>query len=110
MRTLPVGFGTWGEGSTVIAFDGRMPVFAFAAALLATLVFSAAPVLGVLAGAAGAAALGRFLASLLYGVTAYDPLAVAGVLAALVAASLAAVWPPARRAARLDPASVLRAE
>jgi hypothetical protein len=48
IRTVPVGFGDWGEGARVIAFDGRMPLFAFAAALLATLVFGAAPVVEVL--------------------------------------------------------------
>jgi putative ABC transport system permease protein len=48
MRIVPVGFGAWGEGATVIAFDGRMALFAFAAALVATLVFGAAPVVEVL--------------------------------------------------------------
>lgn len=48
LRTVPVGMGAWGEGSTVIAFDGRMAAFGFAAALLATLVFSTAPLLEVL--------------------------------------------------------------
>lgn len=48
VRTVPVGFGAWGEGSTVIAFDGRMALFAFAASLLSALLFTAAPVLEVL--------------------------------------------------------------
>lgn len=48
VRTVPVGFGAWGEGSTVIAFDGRMALFAFAASLLTALLFTAAPVLEVL--------------------------------------------------------------
>lgn len=48
LRVVPVGYGAWGEGSTVIVFDGRMAIFGFAAALLTTLVFCAAPVLEVL--------------------------------------------------------------
>ena len=65
---------------------------------------------GALAGAAGAAAASRMLESLLYGVAADDPLTF--VLAPLVpaAAALAACWLPARRAARVDPLSLLRAE
>jgi putative ABC transport system permease protein len=48
VRTVPVGFGSWGEGSTVIAFDGRMALFAFGGSLLTALLFTAAPVLEVL--------------------------------------------------------------
>jgi ABC-type lipoprotein release transport system permease subunit len=39
-----------------------------------------------------------------------DPLALAGVVAVVVLAGLAAAWWPARRASRVDPARVLRAE
>jgi ABC-type lipoprotein release transport system permease subunit len=54
--------------------------------------------------------LSRFVGSLLYEVRPTDPgtyLAAAGALAAVI---LAACYIPARRATRLDPASVLRAE
>lgn len=48
LRTVPVGLGAWGEGSRVIVFDGRMTVFAFAASLVAALLFTAAPALEML--------------------------------------------------------------
>jgi ABC-type antimicrobial peptide transport system permease subunit len=66
--------------------------------------------LGVAIGLAGAYGLTRVLQSLLYGVTAHDPLTFAGnaVLLALVAA--AACLLPALRAARVNPIVALRAE
>ena len=67
-----------------------------------------------LAGVAGGFALSAFavraVESQLYGVTARDPLALAGALAALAVALLAGCWWPARRATQMDPASVLRHE
>jgi predicted permease len=66
--------------------------------------------IGSVAGAAGAFALGRTLSSLLYGVSAVDALAfVVAVLLAAVTA-LAACLLPARRAASLDPLQGLRAD
>ncbi len=64
--------------------------------------------LGLALGAAGALALTRLLGSLLFGVSARDPLtmAIAGVV--LAVAALAASYVPARRAARLDPLVALR--
>jgi predicted permease len=68
----------------------------------------AAAAVGLLAGIAGALALGPVLESLLYGVRPADPstIAVVAVLFGLV--TLAASWVPARRAIRLDPVQVLR--
>jgi ABC-type antimicrobial peptide transport system permease subunit len=65
-------------------------------------------VIGVFIGASGSIALTRYMKSLLFGVTPIDPLAIscACVLLVLVAASAALF--PARRAARSDPAEVLR--
>jgi len=63
---------------------------------------------GVAIGIAAAFGLTRLLASLLFGVDAHDPLAFAAVPVLLAAASLAAVWLPARRAAAIDPAEALR--
>jgi predicted permease len=68
---------------------------------------------GALAGVVLAAAAERSLASLLYGLAPGSPQAVealAGAVAVMMAVAAAAAWLPARRAARLDPAEVLRAE
>ena len=63
-------------------------------------------VLGVAAGLAG----GRLIESLLYGVSARDPLVFAGAAAAVLSVALLACWLPARRAAAVDPLVALRAE
>ena len=65
---------------------------------------------GVAVGLLLTLAVSRVLASALYGVSATDPGVLAGAGAALATAALAASWIPARRAARVDPASTLRAE
>jgi putative ABC transport system permease protein len=66
--------------------------------------------LGVVIGLAGAAAATRGLTTLLYEVTALDPLTYGGVVVLLAAVSAAACWVPASRAARIDPTAALRAE
>jgi predicted permease len=66
--------------------------------------------LGIVAGACGALALGRLIASLLYGLTPYDPSTLAGAALLLIFVALAASWIPARRAARIDPMQALRNE
>ncbi len=66
--------------------------------------------LGLAIGAAGALALGRGLGSLLYDLAPSDPFAFAGAMAALALAALLASALPARRAARLDPLTALRAD
>jgi putative ABC transport system permease protein len=62
--------------------------------------------IGVLAAIAGT----RFIATLLYGVSAADPRVFAGVAATLITVALVACLLPAQRATRADPASVLRQE
>jgi ABC-type antimicrobial peptide transport system permease subunit len=52
----------------------------------------------------------RAMASMLYGVSASDPMTYAGVAAVLGAIAVVASWLPARRATRVDPIVALRAE
>jgi predicted permease len=63
---------------------------------------------GVAFGLVAALAATRVLRALLFDIAPSDPLAFAGVVALLAVAALAASWIPARRAARLDPATALR--
>jgi ABC-type antimicrobial peptide transport system permease subunit len=65
---------------------------------------------GVGAGLLAAFWLTRFLASLLYGVTAFDPFTFAAASLLLLLIALAACCIPARRAAQVDPMVALRDE
>ncbi len=66
--------------------------------------------IGLLLGLAGSLALTRTMASLLFEVTATDPLTFAAVIALLIAAALLACYIPARRATKVDPIVALRYE
>jgi putative ABC transport system permease protein len=65
---------------------------------------------GIVIGAAGGLALGRVLWSLLYRVSATDPLTFGAVGFAATAIAALACYIPARRATTADPATALRAE
>jgi predicted permease len=67
-------------------------------------------VVGLLAGLFGAWGLSRALASLLYGVTATDPVTFVSTALLLAFVALAATWIPARRASRIDPVEAMRLE
>jgi predicted permease len=66
--------------------------------------------IGVVAGLVAAFAFSRLLTSLLYGISAVDPLTYAAVAALLAAVAAVASWLPAVRAAGVDPAEALRNE
>ncbi|HTP85333.1 MAG TPA: ABC transporter permease [Bryobacteraceae bacterium] len=66
--------------------------------------------IGVAIGLAGSILVGRTLASQLFGISPYDPVTLAGVVALLFVAGLAACLVPARAATRVDPMVALRYE
>ena len=66
--------------------------------------------IGAAIGIAAAMGASRFLASMLFGVSAYDPVTILGVVALLALVALAACYIPARRAMRVDPMVALRYE
>ena len=67
-------------------------------------------VTGLALGLGGTYLVGRTMQSVLYEVTAMDPLAVGGVAVLLLIAAVLACYLPARRATRVDPMSALRCE
>jgi ABC-type lipoprotein release transport system permease subunit len=62
------------------------------------------------AGLLGAWPVMRLLSTLLFGVTARDPLTLARTTVLLIATTVIASYFPAHRAARIDPAAVLRGQ
>jgi putative ABC transport system permease protein len=66
--------------------------------------------IGVAIGLAGALALSRVLATLIYGIHSTDPLTIASVSLLLVSIALIASLIPAYRASRIEPIKALREE
>ena len=67
-------------------------------------------VIGIVLGLAGATALSKYIASLLFNTAPRDPWTFAAVAAAMALVALAACFIPARRATRVDPMVALRHE
>jgi predicted permease len=111
------GFGTYGVVSYSVAqrkkeMGIRMALGAGAAGLERMVLWQAIrPVaVGLAVGVAAALAAGRVLSSLLFQVSARDPMTIGGVALVLLLVSAAAALPPARKATRVDPMSALRFE
>jgi len=66
--------------------------------------------IGMALGLAGGAAAAQLLRSLLFGISALDPMAFGGAALLFAAVSIAASYIPARRAVRVDPMIALRSE
>jgi ABC-type antimicrobial peptide transport system permease subunit len=63
--------------------------------------------IGIVVGSALFLGASRFLHAHVFGVGAVDPLTIVTVSACLMAVAIASSWIPARRASRIDPATVL---
>jgi putative ABC transport system permease protein len=88
----------------------RMALGADSGAVLRMVLFNGAKVaiVGIVAGLGAAFALTRVMASLLYKVSATDPLTYASIAALITGIALLASYIPARKAARVDPLVALR--
>ena len=66
--------------------------------------------LNIVVGLAGAFAMNRVIASLLFGVQPTDPITMIAVVASITLVAAVACWLPAWRASRVDPMQALRYE
>jgi macrolide transport system ATP-binding/permease protein len=115
LALLLAGVGLYGVMSYAVAQSTRelglrMALGASAANLLRLVISRGLRLTagGVLFGAAAALALTRLLGKLLYNVSPYDPWVFGSALAVMAATAVSACLLPAWRAARTDPARVLR--
>jgi len=67
-------------------------------------------IIGLGIGVLGLSVLSRYIASMLFGTSAQDPIVLAVAVLTLVVVAALAAWVPARRAARIDPTVALRFE
>jgi ABC-type antimicrobial peptide transport system permease subunit len=67
-------------------------------------------ILGLAVGLAGGVGMTRLLTTFLYGVSPFDVFTWVAGCVALTGVAMAALWLPARRAARVDPLEAIRAE
>jgi ABC-type antimicrobial peptide transport system permease subunit len=65
---------------------------------------------GLLLGVPAAWAASRLVTTMLWGLSATDPVTIAAAIAVLMITGVLAGWVPARRAARIDPMAALRCE
>jgi ABC-type antimicrobial peptide transport system permease subunit len=117
LATVLAGLGLYGVLAYAVAQRSREIALRFALGAPAPRIrrmvlrqIAPMAVTGVVLGAAVAVLLGRAAQSLLFGVAAADPLALAGAAVVLGAVMLAAAYLPARRASCVDPMTVLRYE
>jgi putative ABC transport system permease protein len=66
--------------------------------------------LGIAAGLFGARALSGFVGALLYGITPTDTVIYVGVAALVTVITALSIWPPSRRALRIDPRTAMGSE
>jgi ABC-type antimicrobial peptide transport system permease subunit len=93
-------------------FGIRMALGATRRAVMHLVIGQAAKLMGIgiALGLTGAALLSHMIAKLLYGVAPSDPVTLASVTTLLALVGFAAVYVPARRAAKSDPMESLRNE
>jgi hypothetical protein len=117
LAVLLAAVGIWGITTYAVTrrwheIGVRVALGADAARLPFALVKDALPVLcaALLLGVGAALGVGRIMRSQLFEVSAADPVSIAGAALALAGVALVATYLPARKAARIDPAAVLRQE
>jgi predicted permease len=115
LALLLAGIGMYGMTSYAVTnrraeIGIRMALGADAAQVVRMVMrqFAILVAIGLVIGGAASIWSASYVETLLYGLPAKDPLTLAGAAGVLIATGAVAAWLPARRAARIDPARVLR--